>query len=213
MKKTVLVLGATGLVGSHILQQLLEDDRYGKVIALVRRPLEITNPKLQVAVIDFDHPDPSVVKGDELYCALGTTLSKAGSKAAQYRIDGEYPMQFGKMARQNGVKQYLLVSSIGADAGSGNFYLRTKGELEQNIQSLNFDNFVTARPSFLLGNRAEFRLGERIGIFFAQVFRPLFPAKYQGIDAKQVASALILSANQGLTGMQVLEGKNLLKVV
>src|SRR5690606_8546616 len=119
-KKTALLLGATGLVGSHLLQQLLESPSYAVVVALTRRPLEVQHPKLRQEIIDFDHPDPARIKGDDLFCALGTTLAKAGSKEAQYRIDCTYPFEIGKIARQNGVRQYLLVSSVGANANTSN---------------------------------------------------------------------------------------------
>lgn len=207
--KTALLLGATGLVGGYLLSQLLEDARYDAVIALTRRPLDLQHPKLQQVIIDFDHPNPAQIRGDDLFCALGTTLRKAGSKEAQYRIDCAYPYEIGKIARQNGVQQYLLVSSIGADAQSSNFYLRTKGDLEEKIKALDFKAFVSARPSFLSGNRSEFRLGERIGIALANLFAPLIPRKYRAIHARKVAAALIAFANAGLSGMHVVESDRL----
>ena len=207
--KRALVIGATGLVGAHIVQQLLDDPRYAAVVTLVRRPLSIEHPKLKQEIIDFDRPDPSAIKGDELFCALGTTLAKAGSKEAQYRIDCAYPAEIGRIARANGVQRYLLVSSVGADAGSGNFYLRTKGDLEEQIKSMGFELFASARPSFLLGQRAEFRLGERIGIAVANVVGPLLLhgplRKYKGIQAAQVAAALIRAANEDKRGVFYLE--------
>lgn len=209
MPKTALLIGASGLVGSQLLQQLLNDARYETVVALVRRPLDLQHPKLRQEIIDFDHPDPEKIKGDDLYCALGTTLRKAGSKEAQYRIDCTYPFEIGKIGRQNGVQQYLLVSSVGADAKSSNFYLRTKGELEEKLTALDFKTFVAARPSFLLGERNEFRLGEKIGIVLAQTFAFLIPKKYRGIQASQVAAALIELANQDLGGVHVIESDRL----
>lgn len=209
MPKTALLLGASGLVGSHLLQQLLGDARYETVVALVRRPLDLHHPKLRQEIIDFDHPDPEKIKGDDLYCALGTTLRKAGSKEAQYRIDCIYPYEIGRIGRQNGVQQYLLVSSVGADAKSSNFYLRTKGELEEKLMALDFKTFVAARPSFLLGERNEFRLGEKIGIVLAQTFAFLIPKKYRGIQASQVATALIELANRDLGGVHLIESDQL----
>ncbi len=211
-KKTALVLGATGLVGGHLVRQLLDHPDYAEVVTLVRRPLELDHPKLRQEILDFDRPDPTKIKGDELFCALGTTLKKAGSKAAQYRIDCEYPYAIGQIARQNGVRQYLLVSSIGADAQSSNFYLRTKGELEEKIKALGFEAFISARPSFLLGERAEFRFGEKIGIWLAAALNPLMVGglrKYRGIEAAQVAKALIALANAGVKGVKVVEGEGL----
>ncbi|GAB4494013.1 MAG: oxidoreductase [Saprospiraceae bacterium] len=207
MAKTALLLGATGLVGGHLLKQLLESPHYAQVVALVRRPLEFQHPKLRQEIIDFDHPDASKIKGDDLFCALGTTLKKAGSKEAQYRIDCIYPYEIGRIAKQNGIRRYLLVSSVGTDAKSSNFYLRTKGELEEKIQGLGFGHFVTARPSFLLGERKEFRLGEKIAIALVQVFGVFAPRRYRGVRAEKVARALIAKANEGGVGVEVLESE------
>ena len=207
--KTALLLGATGLVGGQLLEQLLAHPAYDTVVALNRRPLDLQHHKLRQEVIDFDRPDAGKIRGDDLFCALGTTLRKAGSKEAQYRIDCTYPAEIGRIARQNGVRQYLLVSSVGADAQSANFYLKTKGELEEKIKALQFDMFVSARPSFLLGDRQEFRLGERIGIILAKAFNPVIPRKYRAIQARQVAKALIELANSGLSGVHFVESDRL----
>jgi uncharacterized protein YbjT (DUF2867 family) len=203
--KTALVVGATGLVGGHLVAQLLENPAYTTVVALVRRPLGLSHPKLRQEIFDFERPDADKVKGDDIFCALGTTLRKAGSEEAQRRIDCTYPAEVGRIARQNGVRQYLLVSSLGADASASNFYLRIKGELEQNIQSLGFECFISARPSILLGNRNEFRLGERVGIALARLFAPLIPRRYRGIQAAKVAAALVALANEGRQGTHFVE--------
>ena len=209
MSKTAIVLGATGLVGGHLIEQLVQHDAYTRVVALSRRPLEYEHPKLQVALLDFDNPDPDKIKGDDLYCALGTTLRKAGSKEAQYRIDCTYPYEIGKIARQNGVQQYVLVSSIGASTKTGNFYLRTKGELEQKLTDLDFPGLIIGRPSAILGDRGEFRLGEKIGIFLVQVLKPFVPKRYRGIQAAQIARALIASAVEGQEGTRIIESDQL----
>ena len=209
MKKTALLLGATGLVGGHLLQQLLESPHYAEVVALTRRPLDVQHPKLRLEILDFDRPDASKIGGDDLFCALGTTLAKAGSKEAQYLIDCVYPFEIGKIARQNGVRQYLLVSSVGADAKASGFYLRTKGELEEKIQGLDFERFVAVRPSFLFGERKEFRLGEKVGIALARVIAPLIPRRYRGVEAEKVARALIAKANGGGKGTEFVESEAL----
>lgn len=209
MEKTALLLGATGLVGSHLLQQLLENPHYARVVALSRRPLAMQHPKLHQEILDFDHPDAAKIKGDDVFCALGTTLAKAGSKEAQYKIDCTYPFEIGKIARQNGARQYLLVSSVGADAKSSNFYLKTKGDLEEKIRGLDFEHFVAVRPSFLMGERKEFRLLEKIGIVLARIFAPLIPRRYRGIEAEKVARALIVKANEGGRGVELVESEAL----
>lgn len=207
MSKKAILLGASGLVGGQLLHQLLESGHYEQVVSLARRPLPLEHPKLVQKQLNFDHPDPNLVVGDDLFCALGTTLRKAGSKEEQYRIDCLYPFEIGKIARQNGVRRFLLVSSVGANPDTSNFYLRTKGELEEKIKSLDFECFVSARPSILLGDRAEFRLGEKIGILLARLFTPLIPGRYRGAQAAVVARALIHAANAGWSGSRVLENE------
>lgn len=209
MAKTALLIGATGLVGGYLLQQLLDSPLYDHVVALTRRPLLNAHPKYRNELLDFDQPDPSKIKGDDLFSALGTTIRKAGSKEEQYKIDCTYPAMIGLIARQNGVHQYLLVSSVGADPDTANFYLRTKGDLETKIKVMGFDLFVSARPSFLMGERSEFRLGEKIGIGLARLFAPLIPGKYKGISAEKVAKALIALANQDLHGVHFVESDRL----
>jgi uncharacterized protein YbjT (DUF2867 family) len=207
-QKTALIIGSTGLTGSHLLEQLLASNYYGRVVALVRRPLEQQHPKLASVVFDFEQPDAALVQCDDVFCCLGTTLKKAGSKEAQYRIDHNYPLLIGRLAKQQGATQYILVSSVGADAGSGNFYLRTKGELERDLEALGFDTFISLRPSFLLGERQETRLGERIGIAVAGLLSPLMVGglrKYRGVEAAQVASTMIRLANADITGRKVVE--------
>jgi uncharacterized protein YbjT (DUF2867 family) len=206
--KTAIVIGATGLVGSTLIKQLLDNSTYSKVVLLLRKPLNISHSKLVQEVIDFDKLDVSKIVGDDLFCAMGTTIRKAGSQEAQYKIDCTYPYEIGKIAKANGVKQYILVSAVGASFESSNFYLRTKGDVEQKIQSLDFQNFVSLRPSMLYGNREEFRVGEKIGIVLAKMISPLLFGslrKYCGIEASDVAKAMQRFANQGLSGIKYVE--------
>jgi uncharacterized protein YbjT (DUF2867 family) len=198
MKKTAVLIGASGLTGGHLQQQLLEHPAYDRVISLVRRPSGFSHPKLTEHVIDFEQPDPALLEGQDFFCALGTTLARAGSKEAQYKVDCQYPLALGKIAKEKGFSRYLLVSSIGANASSSNFYLRTKGELEKGLEALGFDTFVAARPSFLLGNRKEFRVGEKIGIWVWKFVQPFLGGplrRLRGIPAASVATALIQYAN------------------
>ncbi|MEA5260162.1 oxidoreductase [Arcicella aquatica] len=210
--KTALIIGATGLVGSTLVKQILENPLYAKVTLLLRKPLDISHPKLVQETIDFDAPDATKIVGDDLFCAMGTTLKKAGSKEAQYKIDCSYPFEIGKIAQANGIKQYILVSSIGADATSSNFYLRTKGDLEQKIKSLGFDNFISVRPSFIMGDRQEVRVGEKIGIVLAKIISPLLIGKlkkYRGIEAAQIAKAMQVLASKDLKGVHFFESDEL----
>lgn len=206
--KTAIVIGATGLVGVNLVNKLNDAKIYDKVILLVRRKTELNHLKLEERIIDFDTVDPDIVRADDIFCAIGTTLKKAGSKENQYKIDCEYPAKIAQMGKQNGVKQFILVSSVGADKNSSNFYLRTKGELEEKISELNFDSFIVLRPSFIIGDRKEFRLGEIIGIFFASLFKPFMLGrlkKYRGVYAIVIAKKMIKLANENLKGKTIVE--------
>lgn len=198
--KTAIMIGATGLVGSNLTKKLLDDNRYNLVKIFVRKSTSITNPKLEEHVVDFDKLEiwKNDISGDELYSAVGTTIKKAGSKEAQYKIDFTYQYECAKAASENGVGKYLLVSSAGANLKSGNFYLRMKGELDEKVSELPFKQIYIFRPSILAGERKEKRRGEEIGTsaikFFAQIIPPL--RKYRPIEASTVAESMIKTANQ-----------------
>ncbi|HMN25660.1 MAG TPA: NAD(P)H-binding protein, partial [Ignavibacteriaceae bacterium] len=185
--KTAIVIGATGLVGSYITLKLLDDSRYSKVKVFVRNSLEVKHPKLEEHIVDFEKLDlwKDEIKGDELYSALGTTIKKAGSKNAQYKIDFTYQYETAKAAAKNGVKSYMLISSAGANYKSSNFYLRMKGNLDEKVQLLNFKKIRIFRPSILVGLRSEKRVGESIGIKIAGLITRIIPAlkRYKPIKA------------------------------
>lgn len=206
--KTAIVIGATGLVGSFITLKLLDDNRYAKVKVFVRNSLEVEHPKLEEHIVDFDKLDlwKDEVKGDELYSALGTTIKKAGSKDAQYKIDFTYQYKTAKAASENGVKSYLLVSSAGANYKSSNFYLHTKGNLDEKVQQLNFEKIRIFRPSILVGLRSEKRFGESIVIKIAGAITTIIPAlkKYKPIEASLVAETMIKVANQNSTEKSII---------
>ena len=210
--KTALVLGASGLVGTLLTGQLLQSPEYDRVVLLVRRPLDLRHPKLTQEITDFDRPDPARVEGDDVFCCLGTTIKAAGSREAFYRVDSTYPYEIGRLARHNGAAQYLLVTAMGADPGSSVFYNRVKGETEQRIDSLGFPTFCIFRPSLLLGDRREFRLGERLAQGLSAVVAPLMIGglkKYRPVEARQVAAAMRAVANLGLEGKHVFESDRL----
>ena len=210
--KTALVIGASGLVGTELCKQLLASSAYNQVILLNRKASGISHPKLSEKLINFDAPDLQGIMGDDVFCAIGTTLRKAGSKQNQFRIDCEYPTTLAALLKGQGFKRFLLVSSIGADANSGNFYLRTKGQLEKNIIDLGYDYICIARPSILLGDRKEFRAGEKFAIVLMRILAPLMlgPLKpYRPVQASRVAAALIREANSAKKGGDVLESDRL----
>jgi uncharacterized protein YbjT (DUF2867 family) len=198
--KTAIIIGATGLVGDELTKKLLSDDRYKTVKIFVRKSASITHPKLEEHVVDFEKLEQwkNKITGDELYSAMGTTIKKAGGKEAQYKVDFTYQYECSKAASENGVGKYLLVSSAGANSRAGNFYLRIKGELDEKVSELPFNQINIFRPSFLAGERKESRRGEAFGISAINFLASIIPLlrKYRPIEAATVAEAMIKAANQ-----------------
>jgi uncharacterized protein YbjT (DUF2867 family) len=195
MNKTAIIIGATGLVGNHLLQLLLEDENFSCVKIFVRRKTGIENPKLKEFVIDFNDIEhySADITGDVLFSCLGTTLKQAGSKEAQYKVDYTYQYTFADLASKNGVQHYLLVSSTGADATSAFFYSKIKGELEQSIKQMPFEKIVIVQPSVLKGERNENRIGEKIGAAIIDGLSKIIPPlkKYRSIKGAKVSHALV----------------------
>jgi uncharacterized protein YbjT (DUF2867 family) len=163
---TALVIGATGATGSELVKQLIEDNQYSSVVVFSRRPLNFTHAKLTCHIVDFDNPQlwAHLVKGDVLFSALATTLKQAGSKTAQYKIDYTYQYQTAETAASNGVQDYVLVSAMGANANSGFFYPRIKGQLDEAVSKLPFKHIHIFRPGFLLRQPDKIRPMEKVGI-------------------------------------------------
>jgi uncharacterized protein YbjT (DUF2867 family) len=215
--KTAIIVGATGLIGNHLLNLLLNSPNYAKVIIFTKRPSQIQHSKLEEHQIDFENIQDYKhhIYGDDFFCTLGTTIKKAGSQEAFRKVDLEYPCLFADIAFKNNVKHFLIISSIGADEHSNNFYLKTKGELESKLRTIPFDSLSIFRPSLLLGNRKEFRLGEKI----ATLITPLFSffllgglKKYRPIKAETVAKAMLNSANQNNVGFKIYESDGIEKL-
>ncbi|MHA7110546.1 oxidoreductase [Sunxiuqinia elliptica] len=192
-KFTALLLGATGLVGGELLQQLLKDDRFDRIRVFTRRPLELSHPKLEQHQINFNAPGEwqALVQGDVLFSTLGTTMKKAGSKKNQFLVDYTYQYQFAKAASTNGVSAYVLVSSAGANPKSQIFYSRMKGELDRDVKALSFNQTIILRPSFLDGNRQEKRPFEQLGLKINRWLTRYVFKKYRPTPAKVVAQAMI----------------------
>lgn len=192
--RTAVVLGATGLVGRELVTLLLDDSYFKEVKVLVRRKTGVDHPKLKEIIIDFDEPEDWAheVIGDVLFSAFGTTLKKAGSKDAQYKIDYSYQFLVARLAAINSVPDCILVSAPGANVGSKVFYNRIKGELDRDVAKLDFDRFVIIKPSLLTGQRDETRMGEVVGevVMKAISWIPGIK-KYRPISGKVVATAMI----------------------
>lgn len=207
--KTALVVGATGLIGDLLTHRLVESPDYDRVYVLTRRPLPWQHPRLQEIQFDFDHPNGLLIRADDIYCCLGTTISQAGSKDAFRKVDYQYPLDVARLGLANGASQFALVSSMGADATSAIFYNRVKGEIERDLMALNYPTLLIFRPSLLLGERAKKRVGELISGVFMRVFAPVIPAKYKAVSAEKVANAMLTTMQQHHRGHHIFESDNL----
>lgn len=208
--KTAIIIGSTGLIGSYLLNLILDSNDYLNVITFVKRDTGIKHKKLTQHIIDFDKPETykALVVGDDFFCTIGTTIKKAGSQEAFRKVDFDYPRQFATFALQNKVKQFLIISSLGADSNSGNFYLKTKGEIQDFLKECKFESVAVLQPSLLLGDRKEFRLGEKIGAFFMKTLSFLFLGnlkKYKAIEAKTVAKAMLAIAQKNNSSFKIYE--------
>lgn len=198
MKKAI-VIGATGMVGTQLIQSLIENEEYSEIVSLTRRPGGIKNPKIAEHVINFDMPETwsKYVSGDVLFSTLGTTLAQAKSKEAQYRVDFTYQYTVAEIAANNGIPHYVLVSSAGANSKSSAFYVRIKGELEDAVRKLPFEYISILRPSILTGHRIQNRTGEKLGI---QIMNGLNKVglfkRYRPVKASIVAKAMINAAKE-----------------
>jgi uncharacterized protein YbjT (DUF2867 family) len=205
--RTAVVAGATGLVGSHCIRLLAASPEYTRVIALVRRNASLRFPKVQERLVDFERLDGlQIDAGADVFCALGTTIRKAGSKAAFRRVDFDYPLALARRTAELGARRFLVVSSVSADPGSSNFYLKTKGEMERELASLPFEALHIFRPSFLIGERQESRPGEKAGIVLAGLiaFTLVGPLrKYRAVSAEVVAAAMVRCALSDTKGVHI----------
>lgn len=207
--KTAIVAGSTGLIGSQLIQLLVEDTRYGKVKCLSRRPLEIQHDKIEL--IETDGTDlegfaPRLI-GDDVFCCLGTTMKKARSKEAFRKVDYDYPLALATITKSNGASQYHLISAMGANASSSVFYNQVKGEIEKEIEKIGFSSFHIYRPSLLLGSRKEERSAEDAAKIFFKLFGFLIPLQYKAIDSSKVAKAMLTMAKKEASGKFIYESK------
>ena len=207
-----IVIGATGLIGKQLVKQLLADDLYSELKVFVRRSTGITHPKLKEYIIDFDELDTHKpeITGDILFSVLGTTLKTAGSKTVQFKIDYGYQFNMAELAAENGVSKLILLSSIGADKTAKMFYPQMKGQLDDDVKNLDFEQVSILRPSMLEGNREEFRLAEKI-------FTPLMKAvvivpcwrKYRPVKDFTVAKAMINAVHENDSAYHIYESNHI----
>ena len=207
---TLLLLGATGVVGTEVLALALANPQIVRVVAPTRRPLP-THSKLDNPVVDFAKlpPDAPWWSVDAVVCALGTTLKLAGSEARFVEVDRDWPVQVARLARLAGATRFALNSSLGANAQSRGLYLKTKGQAEEAIGQLNYPSYTIVRPSLIDAHRTESRPGEAIGLWVAHALRPLIPMQYRAVRPERIASVLLQGVLTGQAGVQVIESRQL----
>lgn len=198
--RTAAIFGTTGLIGGHIVQLLANNSNYKKVYSFSRTHSDSLPTSVEQILFTYDSiliPEGT----DDVFVCLGTTMKKAGSKEAFLKVDLELVVEIAKQSKLSNVKRFIVVSSLGADPSSNNFYLQTKGRMEETIKQLEFDYCGIVRPSLLLGNRKEFRFGEKVAIVFFKIFSFIFVGpikKYKGIYAEDVAKGMIMLAQSGM---------------
>lgn len=206
MLKKAIIAGATGLIGNHLLSILLNATEYNEVLIVVRKSLALKHPKLRQLVINFDAlPDyADQIKGDVLFCCMGTTRKKTPDRKEYYKIDHDYPVMLGEIAKKNNIPQFHLISAIGANPKSAVFYTRMKGEIEEDLKELHLPALFLYQPSMIAGNRQEHRSMEKTLITVWKFINPLLIGglkKYRSIEGETIARALYknsLKENSGL---------------
>ena len=218
--QTAVVIGSTGLIGTSLVQLLLEDTSYSEVRVLVRRPVPLSHPKLICQMVNFDNYHDlkeKVGSGNAVFCCIGTTQKKVqGDKSAYRKVDYNIPVNTANAAIENGFKKFLLVSSAGADKNSGNFYLQLKGSVEEAISKLEFESIHFFRPSILLGDRQESRAGEKIAKTSMQMLSFLFIGalkKYKPIESGDVAKAMVAASKLQSRGVQIYGYKEMMEII
>ncbi len=199
--RSALVVGATGLVGSSLVKLLCESEEYAAVNVISRRPLDFTHPKLVVKLCEFDQiADKDIEFAHEVFCCLGTTMKKAGSKQQFAKVDFEYPLTIAAIAKNRGVGHFIVISAMGANEKALAYYSQVKGKLEAELIKMDFPRLSIVRPSLITGDRQEFRLGETIGDKVLKVLNPILIGplkKLHSIPATQIALAMKVIALHG----------------
>jgi uncharacterized protein YbjT (DUF2867 family) len=201
------IIGATGLIGNHLLHILLKDDHFTSVRLIVRKPLSLEHQKISVAVIDFADENAlknAIAGSDAVFCAVGTTNRKVrGDKAAYRKVDYDIPVNAAKHCSATNCQRFLLVSSVGANIKSGAFYVRLKGEVEDAVRGMEIPAVSIFRPSLLLGRRVEFRFAESMAQTMMKTLSFLLPSDYKPIDARDVAGAMAAASKQNVQGFRI----------
>lgn len=197
--KTAIILGATGLTGNLLLEKLLKDSAFDKIKLFSRSSVENNNPKIEEHLIDMFQLEnySDEFKADVVFCCVGTTKAKTPNKETYKKIDYGIPVSAAKLAKENGIETFIVISALGADQNSSVFYNKTKGEMQRDVLNQNINNTYILQPSLIVGDRNESRLGENIAEGFMKVFGFLVPKKYKMIKAETIAEAMIVLAKKG----------------
>lgn len=199
MKKTAIILGATGLTGGILLNLLLKDHRYEKIKVISRSSVGISNPKLEEHLIDLfeleKHKD--IFQADEVFCCIGTTKSKTPDNRVYKKIDYGIPFAAAKLSKENNINKFIVISAMGANPESKVFYNKTKGEMERDVLKQKIPNTYILHPGLIGGERGEKRLGESIAKFFFKFLNPIIPKNYRTISPETIAKAMVVLANNG----------------
>ena len=215
--KTALVFGSSGLVGGHLLSQLIENDDYNKIKIFVRSEPKISDPKIEIIRTDFNNLQnhKEDIKGDDCFFCIGTTKQNSPDKNEYRRVELDVPKEIAQIAKSNSVNSFVFVSSGYADPKSSGDYLKFKGEVEEELKRLNFSKLGIMRPSFLLGDRKEKRVGEKIGIFVFKLLSPLFLGplkKMKPIHSETVAKAMI-AITQNDSSQTIFESNEISEII
>ena len=215
--KTALLFGASGLVGSHVLNQLISNNSYSKIKLFVRSSIDISDPKIEIIQTDFNNLENQRedIKGDDCFFCIGTTKQNSPDKSEYRRVELEVPKQIAQIAKSNSVNSFVFISSGYADPKSSGDYLKFKGEVEEELKRLNFPKLGIMRPSFLLGDRKEKRVGEKIGIFVFKLLSPLFLGplkKMKPIHSATVAKAMI-AITQNDSSQTIFESNEISEII
>ena len=214
--KTALVFGSTGLIGGHLISQLIKNDYYNKIKLFVRSEIVINEPKIEIIKTDFNDLENHIedVKGDDCFFCIGTTKQNSPDKNDYQKIELEIPKKIAEIAKINSVNSFIFVSSIYANPKSSGNYVKFKGLVEEELKKLNFSNLGILRPSFLMGERKENRAGEKIGILIFRLLSPFLLGplkKMRPINSEKVAKAMIKIANENL-GKTIFESDEIVEL-
>jgi len=215
--KTAAIIGVTGLTGNYLYEQLKQDKDFNSIRLLVRRPMQKDDDRTEIKLVDFNDAESVMLAidgSDIVFCAVGTTNKKVkGDKEAYRKVDYDIPVRAARYCKMRGCETFALVSAVGANSKSGNFYLKLKGEVENAIKEIGLRSVHIMRPSMLLGDRKESRFGEKIGKAVMKATSFLLPAKYKPVRASDVANAMIVAAKENREGFFIYEYNEINKLI